>query len=43
MFWFFGFKASRILTPWQGTEPLPAALEGDVLTPGPQLKSPDIY
>ena len=32
MFWFFGLKAYRILTPWPGVEPSAPALEGEVLT-----------
>ena len=34
-FWFFGYKACGILTPWPGIEPAPPALEGKVLTTGP--------
>ena len=30
MFWFFGHKACGILAPQPGTEPAPAALEGEV-------------
>ena len=32
MFWFFVHKACGILAPWAGIEPLPSALEGEVLT-----------
>ena len=39
MFWFFGREACGILAPRPGTEPAPAALEGEVLTTGPPGKS----
>ena len=35
MFWFFGPKACGILAPRPGIEPIPPALEGEVLTTGP--------
>ena len=40
MFWFFGFEAYGILTPWPGIEPAPPTLEGKVLTTGLPGKSP---
>ena len=40
MFWFFGCEACGILAPWPGIEPVPPALEGEVLTTGPLRKSP---
>ena len=40
MFWFFGLKACGILAPPPGIEPVPPALEGEVLTTGPPGKSP---
>ena len=36
MFWFFGCEACGILIPWPGIEPVPPALEGEVLTTGSQ-------
>ena len=39
MFWFFGCEACGILAPWQGIEPAPPALEGEVLTTEPAGKS----
>ena len=41
MFWFFGPKARGILAPLPGIDPVPPALEGDVLTTGPPGKSLD--
>lgn len=32
---FFGCGAYVILAPWPGIEPVPSALEGEILTPGP--------
>ena len=40
MFWFFGYEAYGILAPWPGIEPIPSALEGEVLTTGPPGKFP---
>lgn len=34
-FVFFGLQTCRILSPQRGIEPLPTALEGEVLTIGP--------
>ena len=34
-FFFFGYKACRILAPQPGIEPAPPALEGKFLTTGP--------
>ena len=34
MFWFFGYKAGRILAPQPGIELTLPALEGEVLTTG---------
>ena len=39
MFWFFGQEACGILTQLPGIKPLPAALEGEVLTTGSLGKS----
>ena len=39
MFWFFGYKACRILAPGPGIKPLSSAMEGKVLTTGPPGKS----
>ena len=39
MFWFSGWKTCGIFAPWLGTEPIPNALEGKVLTTGPPGKS----
>ena len=40
MFWFFlGHKACEILAPQPGIEPVPSALEGEVLITGPPGKS----
>ena len=39
MFWLFGCKAYGISAPWPGIEPIPPALEGEVLTAGPPGKS----
>ena len=33
-FWFFEHKPCGILAPWPGSEPIPSALEGEVLTAG---------
>ena len=38
MFWFFGYEACGILAPQTGIEPIPPALEGEVLTTGPPGK-----
>ena len=38
--WFFGHGTCGILASQPGTKPVPAGLEGDVLTTGPPLKSP---
>ena len=35
MFWFFGLAACGILIPRPGMEPIPRALEGQVLANGP--------
>ena len=35
MFWSFGQEVCGILAPWPGMEPVPPALEGEVLTTGP--------
>ena len=43
MFWFFGREAYGILAPRPGMEPSPPALEGEVLTTGPQGKSPECF
>ena len=34
MFWFFGWEACGVLTPWPGIKPVTPALEGRVLTTG---------
>ena len=39
MFGFFGSEACGILAPRPGIEPAPPALQGKVLTTGPQGKS----
>ena len=39
-FWFFGQEACRILAPWPGTELVPPALKGEVLTTGLPGRSP---
>ena len=39
MFQFFGHEASGILAPWPGIEPIPPALEGEILTTGLPGKS----
>ena len=39
MFWFFGPEACGISAPQPGTELVPLALEGEVLTTGPPGKS----
>ena len=39
MFWFFGHEACGILAPRPGIEPVPSALEGEVLTTGLPGKS----
>ena len=39
MFWLFGLKACGILAPWPGTQLVPPALEGKVLTTGLPGKS----
>ena len=39
MFWFSGHEACGVLAPWPGIEPLPPALEGEVLTTEPPEKS----
>ena len=42
MFWFiFGRKACGILAPQPGIEPVPPALEGEVLSTGPPGRSQD--
>ena len=43
MFWFFGLEACGILAPRPAIEPVPHALEGKVLTPGPPGKSCVLY
>ena len=43
MFCFFGCEACGILAPQPGIEPTPPALEGEVLTTGPQGKSLNLY
>ena len=35
LFRFFEHKPCGILAPWPGSEPIPSALEGEVLTTGP--------
>ena len=40
MFWFFSHEACGILAPWPGIEPVPPALEGEVLNTGLPSKSP---
>ena len=39
MFWFSGHGGCGILAPQPGIEPIPPALEGEVLTTGPPGKS----
>ena len=39
LFWFFCPMTCGILAPRPGSEPIPPALEGEVLTPGPPGKS----
>ena len=39
MFWFFGHEACELFAPWSGIEPVPSALEGEVLTAGLPEKS----
>ena len=39
MFWFFGHEACGISAPRPGMQPAPPALEGEVLTSGPPVKS----
>ena len=39
MFWFFGYQACGNLVPQAGIEPVPAAMEGKVLTTGLSGKS----
>ena len=39
MFWLFGREACGILAPQPGIEPASPALEGEVLTIGPPMKS----
>ena len=34
MFWFFGWEAYGIFNPWPEMEPMPPALDGQVLTTG---------
>ena len=41
MFWFFGHEVCGILSPQPGLEPMPPALEGEVLTTGPPGRSLD--
>ena len=43
LLWFFGHKPCGILVPQTGIEPVPPALEGEVLTTGPPRKSPEIF
>ena len=38
MFWFFGPEACGIPAPRPGIEPVPPALEGEVLTTGPDCQ-----
>ena len=38
MFWIFGHEAGGILAPPLGIEPMPPALEGELLITGPQRK-----
>ena len=40
MLWFFGREASEILVPWSSIKSVSPALEGEVLTTAPQVKSP---
>ena len=42
LFWFFGYKACGILPPWLGIKPASPALEGELLTPGPEY-SPEVF
>ena len=39
MFWFFGPRKCGILASQPGIEPTPTALEGEVLTTGPPVKT----
>ena len=39
MFWFFGHETCGILAPQPGIEPVPFALEGEILTTELQRKS----
>ena len=39
MFWFFGHETCGILAPQPGIEPIPFALEGEILTIELQRKS----
>ena len=39
MFWFFGYQTCGILAPRPGIEPKPLTWEGEILTPGPPVKS----
>ena len=43
MSWFLGHRAYGILAPRPGIEPVPSALEGEVLTTGPAGKSPKFF
>ena len=40
MFWFFGCEACGIVAPHPGTDPIPPALEGEVLTTAPLRRAP---
>ena len=43
MFWVFGLETRGILAVLPGIQPVPPALEGEVLTTGPPGKSQDLY
>ena len=42
-FWFIGCQACGISAPWPKMEPVPSALEGEVLSNGPQGKSQGMF
>ena len=39
MFWCFGQETWSVLAPWPGIEPIPPAVEGEILSSGPPGKS----
>ena len=43
LFGFFGHKGCMILAPWPGIEPLPHALEGEVLSTRAPEKSLEMF